>query len=548
MTATEPRTGVLSYNRACNVEDFSHPDLRAVLREVFAHELVRFGRDYPTGREDRKEWEVAMAVRTFRDHGLLDGSSRLLGIGAGNDPTVFHLTRRARRVFATDLYLDPERRDGRTDPSMLAEPERNWPFAWNPRRLVVQHMDPLDLRYDDASMDGVFSRTIGHAGEDETMMRALDEVYRVLRPGGVLSVATDVRVDGNACDAAAVFRDLVGSRDWLPVSPVELDVSEATLATADDAGRHVDDLSRQVRAQGGYFTFKLAFERYPQLVLRWDGACWTRVHLALRKAEGVPGSAPAPAPPAADRMPAPPELMRRRPLGHSKVCNVEDFAHPQLRSVVRALPVGERRRSWETAMTMRSFAHGGVLDSHSELLGIGAGHQAAAFALTRHAGRVFATDHYLPDDAGASMLTEPERHWPYAWEPRRLVVQHMDPLDLRYEDNSLDGVFSLQSLERQAEFDDVRRCVSEMHRVLRPGGVLALSTTFSVSGPAPGRPGGWMFTVPLIYDLLFGESAWEIPEPIDFAVSPATLSYGHDLVKRVGDHVCTSLHVTLRKP
>src|SRR6266567_1868383 len=108
MAATAPITGALSYNKVCNLEDFAHPDLAAELRRVFAHEIDRFGPRFPLGHEYRKQWEIAMAVRTFRDHGLVGGSPEVLGVCPGKEPTVFLLHRVAQPVFATDLYLDAD--------------------------------------------------------------------------------------------------------------------------------------------------------------------------------------------------------------------------------------------------------------------------------------------------------------------------------------------------------------------------------------------------------------------------------------------------------
>jgi SAM-dependent methyltransferase len=513
-TVTAAPHALLGYNRACNVEDFSHPDLRPVIREVFAHELARFGPDFPAGHEYRKHWEVAMAVRAFRDHGVLGGSSQLLGVGVGSDASLFHLTRHAGRVFAADEYLEAGR-EGHVDATMLTEPERHWPFAWNPRRLVVQHMSPIDLRYEDECFDGVFSGSILDVDDGRVAERALDEVHRVLKPGGVFSLSADLLAGS---DAADTVRAALGRRAWLPVSPVELDVTEATLAVTQDA----------------------------EVAVRRDDRLWTRLHLTLRKADRPAESVASP--PRVAGADAQRDTAPTRRLGHSKVCNVGDLSHPQLRSAMRDLPDRRNDRDvWRSAMAIRSFADQGVLDGSSDLLIVGAGRDATASALTRSARRVFATDRYLDDGGSARMLTEAGHSSRVPGRPRRLVVQHMDPLDLRHPDESFHGVYALRSLERQHDLDAVRRCVAEMHRVLRPGGVLALSTTFLASGSIPGRPGAWMFTLPWIYDLLFAECAWELPAPIDFSVSPATLA-ASGLTRQTPEGVGLPLHVTLRKP
>src|SRR5687768_6672215 len=97
----------LPYNKACGLEDFTDPDLVAVLREIYPDEMERTGPGFPTGVERRKHWEVAMSVRALRDFGVLRRDAEILGVGAGTERTVFHLTRHVRRVVATDLYLAP---------------------------------------------------------------------------------------------------------------------------------------------------------------------------------------------------------------------------------------------------------------------------------------------------------------------------------------------------------------------------------------------------------------------------------------------------------
>ena len=102
------------------------------MRDVFAHEVARFGEEFPRGREYRKYWEVAMAIMAFDAGGLLDGTRHFLGVGAGNEPTIFHLTRHAASVLATDLYLN-EGWEESANSSMLTDPGRPLADAVVPR-------------------------------------------------------------------------------------------------------------------------------------------------------------------------------------------------------------------------------------------------------------------------------------------------------------------------------------------------------------------------------------------------------------------------------
>ena len=49
---------MLPHCKLCNLADFAHPDLLPVLRRVFAHELSRFGPDFPA--DIRKKVEDAL--------------------------------------------------------------------------------------------------------------------------------------------------------------------------------------------------------------------------------------------------------------------------------------------------------------------------------------------------------------------------------------------------------------------------------------------------------------------------------------------------------
>src|SRR5262245_47986595 len=96
---------MIPLNKVLDLDDFADPEFAATLRGIFPHEMARFGPNWPVGREYRKDWEVGMAVSALRQGGALHPDAHVLGVGAGNEPTVFYLTNHARTVHATDLYL-----------------------------------------------------------------------------------------------------------------------------------------------------------------------------------------------------------------------------------------------------------------------------------------------------------------------------------------------------------------------------------------------------------------------------------------------------------
>jgi SAM-dependent methyltransferase len=283
----------LSYNKLCSLEDFSDPDLRGVMRRELPHEVARFGDGYPTGREYRKDWETAMGIRTFEHHGLLDGKRDFLGVAAGTEPLVYCLTRYAHRVFATDLYVTPGEWSISAPTSMLHDQGSHWPSDWNPRRLVTQHMNALDLLYEDESFDGVFSSSsVEHFGDYDALRRTMDEIFRVLRPGGIAAFTTEYRLSGPSpgipgtlmFDGPEVEEHLIGDRAWKLLSSLDLTVSDETLRTAQDAKELVDWQNDLAAEHGGHLPALLEYPQYPVIALKSpEGHVSTTMHLALRK-------------------------------------------------------------------------------------------------------------------------------------------------------------------------------------------------------------------------------------------------------------------------
>lgn len=282
----------LSYNKLCNVEDFYHQDLRNLIREIFSHEVTRFGAQFPAGFEYRKHWEVGMAVRTLRDFGCVSRGKEVLGIGAGNEPTLFYLTNSGCRVFATDRYCDSGEWGDSAGKGMLTDPGKYWPGPWNPRRLVVQHMDARELRYEDASFDGIFSSSaIEHFGEFEDVQRAVGEMFRVLRPGGVLSISTEFRLQGSSrglpgilmFNADELRELLMTGQQWSWVSALETAVSTTTLATEQPFAEAANDVRRHTSRYGEILFHQLDWTRYPHVILREGDLLWTSIHIALRR-------------------------------------------------------------------------------------------------------------------------------------------------------------------------------------------------------------------------------------------------------------------------
>jgi SAM-dependent methyltransferase len=274
----------LAYCKLCDLRDFQDPELRELIRDVYASDLEQFGeRDFPAGREYRKYWEVAMTLRAFRDLGGLREDARVLGVGAGHEATIYWLTRHAGTVVATDLY-EAEDAWSETDSGadMLTDPGRHFDGPWNPERLEVRNMDARELQFEDESFDAIFSSSsIEHFGDFPEVRRSVEEMFRVLRPGGVVALATEFRLEGPGIGLPGLLRFdepelralLLDGLWWDPATPLDLTISDETLASPVPIAEAMADIEAGVRG----------WSRYPHIVLRDGDFLWTSVHVALVK-------------------------------------------------------------------------------------------------------------------------------------------------------------------------------------------------------------------------------------------------------------------------
>lgn len=293
----------LSHNKRCEFEDFADAEVAGLIREVFDPDGRR-GPGYPRGREYRKEWEIAMALRALRHFGALRPDSLILGVGAGTEATIFHLTRLVKLVFATDLYVQQTEWSPHAPARMLWDAEAFAPYPYDRQRLVVQHMDGRFLDYPDDFFDGIFSSgSIEHFGGLEDAALCAFEMGRVLKPGGILTLSTELCVAGPApslhapglslFSADELRRYVVEASGLEPVEDLATTLtrplSERTRASVRPLADCIVELEAAIRAQGpAPRAAEVTWSVYPHLLLELQGHTFGSVHLALRKSSHHP--------------------------------------------------------------------------------------------------------------------------------------------------------------------------------------------------------------------------------------------------------------------
>jgi len=147
----------------------------------------------------RKAYEFTQLAYGLKKLGHLDDQTRIVSVGAGHEAILYWLANHVRQVIATDMYegvwQNVQSREG--DAGVIHAPREYAPFPYREDRLVFLQMDAMRLGIRTGVMDVAYSlSSIEHFGGVDGAARAIDEMARVVRPGGIVAIATEYVIDG----------------------------------------------------------------------------------------------------------------------------------------------------------------------------------------------------------------------------------------------------------------------------------------------------------------------------------------------------------------
>jgi SAM-dependent methyltransferase len=202
--AVSPDTGAMPRDvqlcELANPAKWDNPDFRSVLRSL--------GEPDSKLTMHRKGYEFAQTIFGLTRLGRLTSTARILSVGAGHEKILYWLARYAGQVVATDLYegrwqADSRAREG--DAAVLSDPGQFAPFPYPAEKLVFLKMDGRRLAFGAETFDVAYSlSSIEHFGGLAGARDAVDDMARVLKPGGVMVLATEYALSVPSA-AAEVF-------------------------------------------------------------------------------------------------------------------------------------------------------------------------------------------------------------------------------------------------------------------------------------------------------------------------------------------------------
>jgi len=143
----------------------------------------------------RKGWEWTRTIFGLKRLGMINGNHSALGVGCGRECVIFYLADNLNSVVATDLYGNETWTSNfgkEADPVMLTNPEQCCPRNYRRDRLQVLNMNGTELKFESGIFDICWSlSSIEHFGGHDMARKAMREMGRVTRTGGIVVIATE---------------------------------------------------------------------------------------------------------------------------------------------------------------------------------------------------------------------------------------------------------------------------------------------------------------------------------------------------------------------
>jgi SAM-dependent methyltransferase len=217
----------------------------------------------------RKPYELSQLIFGARRLGALREDSQVLSVGAGHEIVLYWLANHVACVFATDMYGgDWQHVQGREgDPNVIRQPEEYAPFPYRQDHLVFMKMDGRRLAFRDGHFDIAYSlSSIEHFGGMTGATETIREMARVLKPGGILALATEFVLQGPGHEETfqpSEFAQLIDQPGLQLVEPVDDRVYRRYEHTAIDL-------------------YKNPYQA-PHMVVRFNDTIFTTVMVFLRR-------------------------------------------------------------------------------------------------------------------------------------------------------------------------------------------------------------------------------------------------------------------------
>lgn len=181
-----------------NVARYDDPVWLKFHAELEAYSIDKHVFLHTGGEIYRKGWEWTHCVYGLSQLGMIRNDAKAIGVGAGREPVIFWLADHIKEVVATDLYGNEtwsgkDGNYGNEAPKDIFEDASKYspkPIAKD--RIRFENADGTNLLYENQSFDFCWSlSSIEHFGGHDASRKAVQEMARVTKTGGIVCIATE---------------------------------------------------------------------------------------------------------------------------------------------------------------------------------------------------------------------------------------------------------------------------------------------------------------------------------------------------------------------
>lgn len=250
-------------SKLCDLSDWQNPAFLARAADIMA-----LSPSPEHAIQHRKLWEFVKTLEALEQHQLLTPNSMGLSVAAGTERVLYYLARHVGKIVGTDIYGDGSFAYREAASSAVKNPAAFAPYDYPHDRLKLLYMNALNLSFSDNLFDFAFClSSIEHFGGMKAAKIAVQEMARVVKPGGLVIVVTDCSLNGLQTDEVFLPREieaLAECSDAKLTAPIDWSLSEESL-------RHLVDMR------------KGDLNLLPHINLKLLGSVFTSVALVLQK-------------------------------------------------------------------------------------------------------------------------------------------------------------------------------------------------------------------------------------------------------------------------
>ncbi len=233
----------------------------------------------------------------------------------------------------------------------------------------------------------------------------------------------------------------------------------------------------------------------------------------------------------------------------NRLCCIEDWQNNEIKEIISELQYANlddyiyrkgweiekpevnrkgfiHRKDWEWALGVVAMKRFGKLNKNSRAIGVGCAIEEVLFYLTNRLGHVYATDLYdgksWKNLVPADFPENPKKYAPFPYNEDALTVLRMDGTKLEFPSENFDIAFSFSSIEHFGGKNHLGalRCLREIERVLKRGGIAVIATEYIINNKEHHE----FFNRRTIYsDLIDKLEKLQLVEPLDLRLTTNTL-------------------------